>query len=287
MDNVDPRQTHVCRSLLVTLLPSTLNPHRSTSLIDSPDQRVRELHNIDEKLIRDISTMNPTAAAYVRRHSCLTPEAMAKWRCGYLPNDGGGDKRGWSLRGHILYPVLSESGKVLTWIGRDVTYEQKEQAWQSLSPTQRQGQEPPAKHRFPKGFHRGQELFGQHAARLQEPGYHEFIKQHGLILVEGFNDVINLDILGFPALAIMSNRMTDAQGEKVIRFAKHLNAPHVNLMFDLDDPGQSGAKEALWFFAERQIDVRLAWSQAIHNKEFSNKQPEFLRLEYARTHLRM
>jgi len=22
---------------------------------------------------------------------------------GYLPNDGGGDKRGWSLRGQIVY----------------------------------------------------------------------------------------------------------------------------------------------------------------------------------------
>jgi hypothetical protein len=25
---------------------------------------------------------------------------MKKWRVGYLPLDGGGDRRGWSLRGH-------------------------------------------------------------------------------------------------------------------------------------------------------------------------------------------
>ncbi len=30
--------------------------------------------------------------------------------------------------------------------------------------------------------------------RLQEPGDREFITQHGVIIVEGFNDVINLDV---------------------------------------------------------------------------------------------
>ena len=68
--------------------------------------------------------MNP-AAAYIRRHPALSSESMTKWRCGYLPNDGGGDNRGWSLRGSILYPVLSEQGKVLAWAGRDVQFEQK------------------------------------------------------------------------------------------------------------------------------------------------------------------
>ena len=36
--------------------------------------------------------MNPTAASYIRRHPALSSESMTKWRCGYLPNDGGGDK---------------------------------------------------------------------------------------------------------------------------------------------------------------------------------------------------
>jgi len=71
-------------------------PARATNLplIDSAEERVRKLHNIDEKLIRDVATMNPAAAAYIRRHPCLSSESMTKWRCGYMPNDGGGDKRG-------------------------------------------------------------------------------------------------------------------------------------------------------------------------------------------------
>jgi len=247
-------------------------------LIDSPEERIRELHNIDEKLLRDVSRMNPAAAAYIRRHPCLSPESMTKWRCGYLPNDGGGDKRGWSLRGSILYPVLSEHGHVLTWVGRDTQYEQKERDYQQLSPAERSSKDPPAKHRFPKGFHRGLELFGQQAGRLKEPGYREFIQQHGLTLVEGFNDVINLDTLGIPSLAIMSNRMTEAQGEKVIRFAKQLGINRVNLMFDCEATGGEGAKEALWFFAERQFDVRLAWSPEMHGGVYKGMQPESLSL---------
>jgi len=142
--------------------PLATNP----ALIDSPEERVRELHNIDEKLIRDVASMNPAAAAYVRRHPCLSPESMTKWRCGYLPNDGGGDKRGWSLRGSILYPVLSEHGHVLAWVGRDTQYEQKARDYQQLSPAKRSAKEPPAKHRFPKGFHRGLELFGHSASHV-------------------------------------------------------------------------------------------------------------------------
>ncbi len=245
-------------------------------LIDSTEERVRELHNIDEKLVKDIATMNPVAASYIRRHPCLTLESMTKWRCGYMPNDGGGDKRGWSLRGSIVYPALSEQGKVLAWAGRDVQYEQKEREFQCLSAAERSTKEPPAKHRFPKGFHRGQELFGQQAGRLQEPGYRDFITNHGLIIVEGFNDVINLDNLGVPALGIMSNRMTEAQGEKVVRFSKQLGIRRINLMFDCEETGDIGAKEALWFFAERNLETRLVWSRAMHDGKFNGSQPESL-----------
>ena len=94
--------------------------------------------------------------------------------------------------------------------------------------------------------------------------------------MEGFNDVIGLDNLGVPSLGIMSNRMTEAQGEKVIRFATQLGVHRVNLMFDCEASGIDGAKDALWFFAERQLDVRLVWSPAMHGGAFSGKQPESL-----------
>jgi len=98
---------------------------------------------------------------------------------------------------------------------------------------------------------RDRELFGQYTARLREPGYREFITEHGLVVVEGFNDVIGLDNLGAPALGIMFNRMTEAQGEKITRWARQLVCGRVTLMFDCEQTGSDGAKEALWYFAQQ------------------------------------
>lgn len=254
-------------------------PPRNVPLIESTEEAIRQLATIDTKFVTDVAVMNPAASAYVRRHPSLSPESMRKWRVGYLPNDGGGDKRGWSLRGGIIYPVLSERGEVLTWVGRDVHFEEKERDFARLSPAERKGQEPPAKHRFPKGFHRGQELYGQQAGRLQEPGYREFIARHGLVVVEGFNDVIGLDNLGVPSLGILSNRMTEQQVEKIARWAKQIASGRVTLLFDNDPGGVEGAKDALWQFAVRKLDVRIAWTPTTHGGTFAGRQPESLTCE--------
>jgi hypothetical protein len=255
-------------------ISSTPPPQQNVPLIDSPEEKVRELNNIDSKFVTDISVTNPAAASYVRRHPCLTAESMQKWKCGYLPNDGGGDKRGWSLRGGMVYGVASETGKILCWVGRDVHHEEKERDFLRLTPAERANKETPAKHRFPKGFHRSIELYGQQASRLNEPGYRDFIREHGLIIVEGFNDVINLDNYGIPALGVMSNRISNLQIEKIALWAKQLAKGRVNLMFDNDGPGIEGGKEALWLLAERQLDVRLAWSPTVSAGRYSEKQPE-------------
>ena len=96
-----------------------------------------------------------------------------------------------------------------------------------------------------EGFHRGQELYGQQASRLHEPGYREFISRHSLIVVEGFNDAIGLDNLGVPSLGILSNRITEQQVEKIARWAKQLAGGRVTLMFDNDAAGVDGMKDAL------------------------------------------
>lgn len=249
---------------------------RNVSLVESDDPKIRELATLDEKFVTDVAHMTPAAASYVCRHACLSPESMQKWRVGALPTDGGGDKRGFSLRGNIVYPLLSEDGKVLAWIGRDPVYEEKEREFARLTPADRTEQTPPMKHRFPKGIHRGLELFGQQASRLKEPGYRESIASHGILVVEGFNDVIGLDNLGAPAVAVMSNRMTEMQGDKVAQWAKKLAGGKVTLMFDCEASGIDGAKEALWFFAQRMHDVRLAWTPWMHGGKFAGRQPESL-----------
>jgi 5S rRNA maturation endonuclease (ribonuclease M5) len=252
---------------------------RNVPLGDSANEKARELTTLDAKFLVDVAHMPPAAASYVRRHPCLSPASMGKWRAGVLPQDGGSDKRGWSLRGQLLYPILSENGKLLAWVARDPLFETKERAFLALPPEGRSKDKKPAKHRFPVDFHRGLELFGQHASRLSEPGYRETIARCGVLVVEGFNDVIGLDALGVPAVGIMSNKITEEQVAKVERFAKALAGGKVTLLFDADEAGDNGAKETLWRLAERSLDVRLAWSRASLGGAFAGRQPESLTRE--------
>ncbi len=259
-----------------TAITAPTKPTRNLPLVQSENEKARELTTIDEKFVVDVASMSPTAASYVRRHPCLTPASMRKWRIGFLPADGGGDKRGWSLRGQILYPLLSEDGQELAWIGRDPQFEAKEIAFNALSPDARSKEKKPAKHRFPVDFHRGLELFGQHGSRLKESGYRERIAECGIIVCEGFNDVVGLDNLGIPAVAICSNRITEAQLAKIERFSRLLAGGKVTLLFDADEAGDEGAREALWLLAQRRLDVRIGWSRAMHGGKFAGRQPESL-----------
>lgn len=251
-------------------------PSRNVPLAQNDNEKARELVTLDEKFLRDVAHMPPAAASYVRRHPCLSVPMMEKWRVGVLPLDGGKDKRGWSLRGQLLYPILSEDGKVLAWVAREPQFEAKDEAFNALSPVERAKEKKPAKHRFPVDFHRGLELFGQHGDRLKEPGYRETIAACGIVVVEGFNDVLGLDAIGVPAVGIMSNKMTEQQVAKIERWAKNLAGGKVSLLFDADPPGDEGAKEAHWLLAQRGLDVRLGWSGGMYGAAFQNRQPETL-----------
>ena len=68
--------------------------------------------------------------------------------------------------------------------------------------------------------------------------------------------------------------LTEIQGDKVAAWAKQLANGCVTLMFDCEPSGIDGAKEALWFFAQRMLDVRLAWTPWMHGGKFVGKQPE-------------
>jgi hypothetical protein len=97
--------------------------------------------------------------------------------------------------------------------------------------------------------------------------------------VEGFNDVLGLDAIGVPAVAIMSNKITEHQVAKIERFAMGLAGGKAALLFDADDAGDEGSKEALWQLAQRGLDVRLGWSRTMHGGKFAGRQPENLTVE--------
>lgn len=236
-------------------------------LRDSDNERARELVNLDDKFITNVAEMSPKAAAYVRQRPYMTPEIMQNFRCGYLPNDAGG-----LLRGHFVYGYPDGDGNILTWFGRNLNYEDQHKKWQRSGDSSKE----PHKFKFVKGFHRGQELYG-------EPQFHQLanpeqIQQTGIILVEGPNDVINLHTLGVPALAICSNTITETQADKLATLANEIPSGYVSVMFDLDHAGENGAKQTVLELAKR-CRVRLAWSNDLADGQFRNRQPESVTAE--------
>ncbi|MGC3971611.1 MAG: toprim domain-containing protein [Pirellulales bacterium] len=244
---------------------------RNTPLFASENERARGLLMLHQKFVTDPSLMPPAAASYFRRRPFLSTEVCRSWCVGYLPRDvGGSDKSGGTMRGKVVYGYMDEKGRLLTWFGRDPEFEEKHQRWEASG---RVGDEPDKFH-FVKGFHRGLELFGQNGReRLVRSGYRERLKALGLIVVEGPNDVIALDCLGIPAVALCSNTITEEQADKLAAWADLFADGMITLMLDCDPEGENGAKQALWKLSQRSC-VRLAWSSEMYGGKFKGRQPE-------------
>lgn len=252
--------------------PAPALPAVNVPLAQSPNERARPLVDLDRKFVVDPAGMTPKASAYFRRRPFLSAEVCRRWRMGYLPRDTGEDKSGGTLRGRVVYPYLSEAGEVLTWFGRDPDYEEKHKAWEASDRSERE----PSKFHFTKGFHRSLELFGQHL--LQGEGVTEKLRELGLVVVEGPNDVIRFDTLGVPALGLCSNMISEEQATKLARWAQQYGGGLVTLFLDCDAEGENGMQQALGRLAPL-IPVRLGWSGTMHGGKFKGRQPESLTAE--------
>ena len=108
--------------------PAPEVPKVNVPLAKSDNERARGLVDLDRKFVVDPAEMPPAASGYFRRRPFLTSEVCRKWRMGYLPRSAGEDRSGGTMRGMVVYPFLSEAGEVLTWFGRDPSFEEKHQA---------------------------------------------------------------------------------------------------------------------------------------------------------------
>lgn len=246
-------------------------PKLNVPLAQSPNERARTLTELDRRFTLELAEMPPRASAYFRRRSFLSSEACRKWRMGYLPRDTGEDKSGGTMRGKIVYPYFSEAGEILTWFGRDPDFEDKHKQWSASDRSERE----PEKFHFIKGFHRGLELFGQHL--LRTPQASATMKQLGLIVVEGPNDVIRLDTLGVTAVGLCSNTISREQAEKTARLAAEVGNSIITIFLDCDAEGETGMKQCLGYLAQL-TQVRLAWTSRMFGGKFKNRQPESVTL---------
>jgi len=168
-----------------------------------------------------------------------------------------------------LFGVFDEQGEPLCWVGRNLKYEEQ---LAKLRP----GEEAPGKYRFPsqKFFRRKFELYGQEA--LDQPELQESLQQYGLLIVEGFWDVLRLRELGIASVGIMSNHITGEQVCRIVRMAQARAAGRVGIMFDANVHGDEGAKEAFWELAQTGLDVKLVWSRSMLDGRFADREPESL-----------
>lgn len=237
-------------------------------LSQSDNENARNLVTLDRELTIALGDLSPAPSSYARRRPFLLSEAIAReCRCGYMP---GSSKS--SLRGQWVFGIQNEQGEPLAWVGRNSRYEEEHEKWVAGGRRDRE----PIKYRFPNQalFRRGLELYGQEF--LGDKRFAESLSRYGVILVEGFTDRLRLHELGVMSLAMMSNKITEEQSQRLARYAKQYGGSRVGVMHDADGPGDDGAKETLWRMQELGVDAYLVWSRRKFDGKFADRQPESL-----------
>ncbi|MCH7689068.1 MAG: DNA primase, partial [Planctomycetes bacterium] len=136
----------------------------------------------------------------------------------------------------------------------------KLQKWEKAG---RPGGKQPIKHKFVKGFHKGQLLYGLSNRRLT-PALWETLAKFGLIIVEGMNDVMRLACFPLGAEGLCMNRATDEQIALIVEDAKRHAGGRIWLMPDNDKEGLTGFQELLWKLQQHEgIDARPGWPQEL------------------------
>lgn len=248
--------------------PEKSEPIKNVPLATHENPAACKIADLYNDLVTDVASMTPHASSYFRERVWLTPELATKWNMGYLPKSGRS-----MMRGYVVYSHHNEAGEVLTYTGRDVQFDQK---WQKWIQDGRPASKRPAKHKVVKGYAKGLELFGQQASRLEEPELRTSLDELGLIVVEGPNDVMRLDALGAAAVGLCSNKATEEQVSKIVRFANRVANGQVVLMPDNDAEGEAGFNQLALLLLEAGVSVRKAWSSTMHEGKYAGKEPEDL-----------
>ena len=186
----------------------------------------------------------------------------------------------WQLRPRIFNEpnriVAIATARLRLTFAVPLTFEKKWQKW--IRDGKPEGKKP-NKHRYVSGYHKGQELYGGFASRLNEPYVRESLDRYGIIVVEGMNDVMRMEELEVAAVGLTSNKPTTTQIESLVRFAQQAGNNRVTLLPDCDEEGERGFKEVLWRLAEHRTEIRLGCSRATFNGQFAERQPEDLTKE--------
>lgn len=249
--------------------PMSTAKEANTPMIRHEKEAARELANLCDDLVVDVSEMSPDAAQYVRKRPWLTPEQMKAWGVGIIPGNG----RSLFRKKYFVYTHRNERGEVVSYSGRDLAFDTKWTKW--LRDGKPEGKKP-NKHRYVSGYKRGLELYGGHADRLNEPYVQESLREFGVVVCEGQNEILRMESLGVAAVGLGCNKATDHQVEKLVRFAKNAGGNRALLLPDCDEEGEAGFKELLWRLSEAGVQTRLGFTSNTHDGMMRGRQPEDL-----------
>ena len=169
----------------------------------------------------------------------------------------------------LVYTLRNERSEKIGYVGRDLAFEDKFRKWENSDRTGKA----PIKAKFPPGFARGSFLYGAEVSRLSNERTQQQLKDTGILVVEGMNDVIALDSHGITAIALCSNRIAEGQIEKLVRWSKELANGRITLMLDNDKEGLEGTKDTIQKLSPHAF-VRSIWEPSSFNGELRGKQPE-------------
>jgi DNA primase len=139
-----------------------------------------------------------------------------------------------TFRGRIIFPLADQRGRVLGFAGRAL----------------REGQNPKylnTSENRAVGFHKGQLLYGMHAARAAA------MKAQRFVVVEGYTDVLALRQAGIvEAVAIMGTSLTEHQLQELTRAQGT-----VYLALDADNAGKQATSRAAQMSRDRGSELRV------------------------------
>lgn len=132
------------------------------------------------------------------------------------------------MSGRVVIPIHNATGEIVAYAGRaldDIT-------------------EP--RYKLPAGFNKTRELYNLHRAVVAD-------RSRGVIIVEGFFDVMKVHQAGFPSVVgLMGSSLSDTQARLIAT-----NFRRAIVMLDGDQAGDEALPKAMVKLAER-IDVRIA-----------------------------
>jgi hypothetical protein len=83
-----------------------------------------------------------------------------------------------------------------------------------------------------------------------------------------------METLGVAAVGLTSNKATNSQVEKLVRFAQQVGENRIVLLPDCDEEGEAGFRELLWKLTEKRVNVQLGCTSAMFDGQFKGRQPE-------------